>query len=106
MIRRPPRSTLFPYTTLFRSVLLVDDSPITRRFMSDLIRQTPGMNVVGEATNGIEAIRMNRSLHPSIIAMSLTLPLMDGLQATEFIMKGSPNRIILFSDANTLKDPS
>src|SRR2546422_2300899 len=58
MIRRPPRSTLFPYTTLFRSVLLVDDHVLVRRGFRRMLEDDPEISVVGEANEGNEAVRL------------------------------------------------
>ncbi|NJL95921.1 MAG: response regulator [Anaerolineae bacterium] len=80
-------------------VLVVDDSPSARQLIVDLINADAGLAVVGEAKNGLEAVRLNRALAPHIIAMDLTLPLMDGLQATALIMQESPNRVVLLQTA-------
>lgn len=86
-------------------VLLVDDSVIARRLLTDLINQTPDMQVIGEASTGLEAVRMNLALNPHIVAMDLTMPLLDGLQAAQLIMQEKPNRIVLFAEADQLGDP-
>src|SRR2546427_3965317 len=57
MIRRPPRSTLFPYTTLFRS----DDHVVFRAGVRALLKQRPDLAVVGEAGTGNEAVADRKS---------------------------------------------
>jgi two-component system, chemotaxis family, protein-glutamate methylesterase/glutaminase len=85
-------------------VLVVDDSPMGRQLIVNLINGTEGMTVAAEARNGVEAVRLNRSLTPHIIAMDVTLPLLDGVQATQFIMRECPNRVVLFADKSQLED--
>ncbi len=76
-------------------ILLADDSPISRRLLSDLIHSTADMVVVGEASTGLEAVRMNHALLPQVIAMDINMPVMDGLQATQIIMQEQPTRIVM-----------
>src|SRR3712207_8214646 len=58
MIRRPPRSTLFPYTTLFRSV---DDHPIVRQGLGQLINEEPDLTICAEAEDFPQALAALRS---------------------------------------------
>src|SRR2546430_13876843 len=81
MIRRPPRSTLFPYTTLFRSekptVLIVDDHADLRDAMAVLLQHN-GYNVA-DAANGVEALASLRAQKPAAaIILDLVMPEMDG----------------------------
>lgn len=67
-------------------VLVVDDEPLMRAEMRDAItRLWPEAQVVGEATNGAEALQLNSELHPHIVFLDIEMPTMDGLQAAPFL---------------------
>jgi two-component system chemotaxis response regulator CheB len=78
-------------------VLVVDDSAFMRRVLHGIISADPGMEVVGQASDGREAVKMAESLHPDVITMDLNMPHMDGLQATEHIMSMNPRPIVVVS---------
>ncbi len=79
------------------SVVVVDDSPVQRRFLRGVIDSDPSMTVVGEARNGKEGVALVRRLQPTVVLMDLDLPVMGGLEAIERIMAGSPRPIVVFS---------
>lgn len=68
------------------SVLVVDDQDLVRAGFVALISATPGIDVVGEAANGVDAVRMAQRWHPDVILMDIRLPGLDGVQATERIL--------------------
>ena len=76
-------------------VLVVDDHPIVRRGLCMEINLHPEMQVVGEARDGIEAVAMERELHPDVILMDLIMPLKNGVEATAEIIAGNPTAKIL-----------
>jgi two-component system chemotaxis response regulator CheB len=78
-------------------VLVVEDSITTRRFLVDLINGTPALMVVGEASDGLEAVQMVEELHPDVVSMDIQMPRMDGLQATQQIMAKTPTPIVVVS---------
>ena len=79
------------------SVLIVDDSALVRRVLSDLISREPGMGVAGVASNGFEAIKLTQELDPDVVTMDIYMPDMDGLSALEYIMKRYPRPVVMIS---------
>jgi DNA-binding NarL/FixJ family response regulator len=66
-------------------VLIVDDMPQVRDDLRVLLQLSNGIEVVGEAANGNEAIRQAELLNPDVVIMDLEMPILDGLQATRQI---------------------
>ena len=77
------------------SVLLVDDHILVRRGFRRLLEDAPDIEVVGEASDGDEAIRLARELKPQLIVMDCALPGTGGLAATRQILEKSPETAIL-----------
>ncbi|MDD2851122.1 MAG: chemotaxis-specific protein-glutamate methyltransferase CheB [Desulfuromonadaceae bacterium] len=75
-------------------VLLVDDSTMVRDMIRAILESDPGIVVVGEASNGVEAIRKVASLKPDIVTMDIEMPVMGGLDAIEQIMSATPVPIL------------
>ncbi len=71
-------------------VLLVDDHAVVRQGLRMFLGLDPDLQIVGEATNGLEAIELSRQLQPDIILMDLLMPIMDGLTAIQKIKKAQP----------------
>ena len=74
-------------------VLIVDDSPIIREILVQMLQSEPGLNVIGEAQDGREAIQMTAALRPDVVTMDLHMPRMNGLEAIRHIMKYTPTPI-------------
>ncbi len=77
------------------SVLLVDDHSLVRRGFRRILEDEDGMSIAGEASNGVEAIRMAYELKPKVVVMDLSMPELDGVQATKEIMKHLPTTEVL-----------
>ncbi|WP_330182496.1 response regulator transcription factor [Nocardia sp. NBC_01503] len=77
------------------SVLLVDDQRLVRAGLRMLIESTDDLEVVGEAANGVEAIRLTAELAPDLILMDLRMPGLDGVAATESIVRSGSHANIL-----------
>jgi DNA-binding NarL/FixJ family response regulator len=67
-------------------LLLADDQAMVRQGFGALLNAQDGMRVVGEATNGEDAVRACRELRPDLILMDVRMPVMDGLEATRRVM--------------------
>lgn len=70
--------------------LLVDDHRVVADAIGRLLRETPDIEVVGQATTGPEAVQLVRRLHPSVVLMDLGLPGMDGVEATWTLRRQFP----------------
>ena len=68
-------------------ILLVDDHPIVRQGLRTLLEGRPGWEVVGEASDGIEALDKVESLQPDVVVLDVTMPRMNGLQACRLIQQ-------------------
>ena len=77
------------------TVLLADDHSLVRRGFRRILEDDEGMHIVGEASNGVEAIRMAYELKPKVVVMDLSMPELDGVQATKEIVKHLPETEVL-----------
>jgi DNA-binding NarL/FixJ family response regulator len=76
-------------------VLLVDDHPIVREGLKAHLATQPDLQVVGEAANGQEALRLAREVLPDVVLMDLTMPQMNGLEAIARLPKKTPRAKVL-----------
>jgi NarL family two-component system response regulator LiaR len=76
-------------------VLVVDDHAIVRQGLRTFIDLQSDMEVVGEGTNGIEAVELATQLNPDVILLDLIMPEMDGVEATRKILEGVPQSRVL-----------
>lgn len=80
------------------TVLLAEDHRAYRKSLKLLVETDGDIDVIGEAKNGSEAIRMNKSLHPDVVLMDIAMPLLNGLQATRQIMQALPaSKVLILS---------
>jgi DNA-binding NarL/FixJ family response regulator len=73
-----------------KRILLVDDHQIMREGLRALLQEQPGMTVVGEAENGRKAVQLARELSPDLVIMDVTMPDMNGVEATSQIRTALP----------------
>lgn len=78
-----------------KSILIVDDSAPIRRFLRNYIERAPDCEVCGEARDGLEAVRKARELKPDLIVMDLSMPEMNGLEASTAIQGMMPDSLII-----------
>lgn len=76
-------------------ILIVDDHAVVRRGVRSLLESEAGFEITGEATTGREAVDMARRLQPDVVVLDLSLPELNGLDATRQILKDSPRSEIL-----------
>ena len=76
-------------------ILIVDDHGIIRQGLRLYLEFDPEMIVVGEATNGIEALQLVESLRPDVVLMDILMPMMDGLEATIAIRQDFPDTDVI-----------
>lgn len=72
------------------TVLVVDDQPLLRHGLSSILSKDPGLQVVGEAGNGLEAVQQAQALRPDLVLMDIRMPVMDGLTATQKVLALTP----------------
>ncbi len=85
-------------------VLIVDDSPTARGLLAGILGSDPEIQVVGEATNGVEAVQRTRELKPDLVTMDVRMPQMDGYAATKEIMIHSPTPIVIVTASLSARD--
>ena len=83
------------------TVLLVDDHSLVRRGFRRLLEDEEDIQVVGEASDGEEAVKLARSLKPQVIVMDCALPGISGLQATRKILQTAPETLVLMLSMHT-----
>jgi len=76
-------------------VLVVDDSPTSRLLLVEILSADEGIEVVGQAADGFEAVEMVKRLRPDIVTMDVQMPRLDGFAATKRIMVESPTPILI-----------
>ena len=78
-------------------VLIVDDSAFMRTAIERMLKSDPGIEVIGSAANGKEAVGKVVRLKPDVVTMDIEMPVMDGLQALKEIMRLAPTPVLMVS---------
>ena len=77
-------------------ILVVDDHPIVRQGLKTLLEGREGWEVIGEASDGMEAVEKAGKLQPDVMVLDVTMPRMNGLEACRAIRRSLPKLEILF----------
>jgi len=81
-----------------KTVLLVDDAAIMRMMLKQILTEN-GYEVVGEAENGLKAVEKFKELKPRLVIMDITMPEMNGIQATKNIREIDSNALVVMCSA-------
>jgi len=82
------------------TVLLADDNGVVRKEFKKILELEDDLEVVGEAKNGQQTVAMVKKLRPALVLMDVTMPLLNGLQATRQILQAFPATKVLFLSAH------
>ena len=82
-------------------VLLAEDHTIVRQGLCSLMKADGGFQVVGEARTGREAVAMAQALRPDVILMDISMPVLNGLEATRQVLKANPAARVVILSAHT-----
>ena len=83
------------------TVLLADDNAVVRKAFRTILELEDDLEVVGEAKDGMQAVSMAKKLRPALVLMDVTMPLLNGLQATCRILKAVPATKVLMLSAHS-----
>jgi two-component system, NarL family, nitrate/nitrite response regulator NarL len=83
------------------TVLIAEDHKIVREGLRALLKLQEDMEVVGEAENGPEAVAMAGKLHPDVVVMDISMPLLNGLEATRQILQTAQGAKVLMLSAHS-----
>lgn len=85
------------------SVLIVDDSRTMRKMLAGALNEV-GIDVAGNAGNGVEALELLKTTNPDLITLDITMPEMDGLEALKKIKERNPDQKVLMVSAAGQKE--
>jgi DNA-binding NarL/FixJ family response regulator len=85
-------------------ILVVDDFETWRGYVCSLLRKYRQYDVIGEASDGLEAVCKTEELQPDVILLDIGLPALNGIQAARQIRECAPNAKILFVTENSSED--
>src|SRR5690606_41130329 len=78
-------------------MLVVDDSSFMRNYLSSRLDGFRRINVVGTASNGLEALERIKELRPDVVTLDIPMPRLNGLETLDRLMKESPTRVLMLS---------
>lgn len=83
------------------TVLLADDHRFVREGLIDLLKGESDIEIIGEAADGCETVKLFQKLHPDVISMDIAMPLMNGLTATRLILEADPDTKVIILSAHS-----
>ena len=99
MTKEPPTSSVRPPI----KILVADDHPVIRKIVTSTLKEEPHFEVIGEATNGLEAVQKAEELRPNVVVLNVTMPVLDGFEAARRIRKNLPDVAIVILSSNADK---
>jgi DNA-binding NarL/FixJ family response regulator len=87
-----------------RPVLVVDDQAPFRMAAKAVLRRLEEFELVGEASNGAEAVTMAEDLHPALVLMDINMPEMNGIEATRRIVSAQPDVVVFLCSTYDVED--
>ena len=86
-------------------VLIADDNVLFARTLETILEDDERFEVVGKAKDGVEAVEFAESLHPDVVLMDITMPRVDGLEATRRLRElGSPAHVVVLTESDFAGD--
>jgi two-component system nitrate/nitrite response regulator NarL len=88
--------------SVLKRILIADDTPAIRACLRCFLEQQPDWEICGEAVDGLDALRKARDLHPDLVVLDLSMPVMNGLEAARRLHELRPLLpVILFTSHST-----
>ena len=79
-------------------IVIADDHEVVRQGLRTILKARPEWQIIAEAENGQEVLEQVKQLHPDLVILDITMPVMSGLEATQELLKADPNtRILIFT---------
>ena len=86
-------------------LLVADDEPLLRTLLVRMLDNHPGIEVVGECENGVEAVARTAKLKPNLVLMDVSMPVMNGLEATRRLLQMQPGiKVLIYSGGRTMQN--